>query len=54
MERHRDDLTLLFSRDFGLAPEESVSAALVLVSELNDESIGKLRGAFRAMPREAK
>ena len=34
--------------------EEGVKAALLLISELNDESIGKLRGAFRAMPREAK
>ena len=42
MERHRDDLTLLFSRDFGLAPEESVSAALVLVSELSEESLNRL------------
>ena len=42
MERHRDDLTLLFSRDFSLAPEESVSAALLLVSELSEESLNRL------------
>lgn len=47
MERHRDDLTLLFSRDYGLAPEESVAAALVLISELSDESLNRLAERVR-------
>lgn len=45
---------MLFCRSFSLSPEEGVKAALLLTSELNDESIAKLRAAFRAMPREAK
>ena len=45
---------MLFFRSFSLSPEEGVKAALLLISELNDESIAKLRAAFRAMPREAK
>ena len=54
LETQRDELSVLFCRSFSLSPEEGVKAALLLTSELNDESIGKLRGAFRAMPREAK
>ena len=54
LETQRDELSVLFCRSFSLSPEEGVKAALLLISELNDESIGKLRGAFRAMPREAK
>ena len=54
LETQRDELSVLFFRSFSLSPEEGVKAALLLISELNDESIGKLRGAFRAMPREAK
>ena len=54
LETQRDELSVLFCRSFSLSPEEAVKAALLLISELNDESIGKLCGAFRAMPREAK
>ena len=54
LETQRDELSVLFCRSFSRSPEEGVKAALLLISELNDESIDKLRGAFRAMPREAK
>ncbi len=42
MEERRDDLTLLFSRKFGLTPEESIRAALILMSELKEESLARL------------
>lgn len=42
MERTRDDLILLFSDSYGLSPAESAKAALVLMSELNEESLNKL------------
>lgn len=42
MESRRDDLTLLFSRKFGLTPEESVRAALTLMGELKEESLARL------------
>lgn len=54
LETQRDELSVLFCRSFSLSPEEGVKAALLLISELNDESIAKLRAAFRVMPREAK
>ena len=45
LEAERDDLVLLFSRVLGLSPEESTRAALVLTSELREESRAKLRAA---------
>ena len=54
LETQRDELSVLFCKSFSLSPEEGVKAALLLISELNDESIGKLREAFRTMPREAR
>lgn len=42
MERTRDDLILLFSSTYGLSPAESAKAALVLMSELNEESLNRL------------
>lgn len=54
LETQRDELSVLFCKSFSLSPEEGVKAALRLISELNDESIGKLREAFKTMPRESK
>ena len=42
LESQRDDLALLFARQFGLSPEESVKAAFALMSELSDESLEKI------------
>ena len=42
LETRRDDLALLFARQFGLSPEESVKAAFALMSELSDESLEKI------------
>lgn len=42
LESRRDDLALLFARQFGLSPEESVKAAFALMSELSDESLEKI------------
>ena len=44
LETRRDDLALLFARQFGLSPEESLKAAFALMSELSDESLEKLKG----------
>ena len=44
LETRRDDLALLFARQFGLSPEESVKAATVLMSELTPESLDKIAG----------
>ena len=54
LETQRDELSVLFCKSFSLSPEEGVKAALRLISELNEESIGKLREAFKTMPRESK
>ncbi len=54
LETQRDELSVLFCKSFSLSPEEGVKAALLLISELNEESVDKLRAAFRAMPRESK
>ena len=54
METQRDELSVLFCKSFSLSPEEGVKAALRLISELNEESIDKLREAFKTMPRESK
>ena len=43
LEGRRDDLALLFSRHFGLSPEESVKAAFALLGELGEESLEKLK-----------
>ena len=45
LETQRDDIALLFSRQFGLSPDESAKAALALMSELAEESLGKLSQA---------
>lgn len=42
IEADLEDLFLMFSREFGLAPDESNAAALLLISELRPESIRKL------------
>ena len=42
LETRRDDLALLFARQFGLSPEESLKAAFALMSELSDESLEKI------------
>ncbi len=44
LETRRDDLALLFARQLGLSPEESLKAAFALMSELNDESLERLKG----------
>ena len=42
LETQRDDISLLFSRQFELSPDESAKAALALMSELTEESLDKL------------
>lgn len=42
MEADLEGLFVLFSRQFGLAPDESNTAAIVLMSELSPESIHKI------------
>ena len=42
LERQRDDLALLFSRELGLEPEESVRAAILMISELSEESLARM------------
>ncbi|MBR6767401.1 MAG: hypothetical protein IKM02_05565 [Clostridia bacterium] len=42
MESDLENLFLLFSREFGIAPDESNTAAVLLLSELKPESIRKL------------
>ena len=39
----KDDLMLLFSMGYGLDINESIKAAILLMSELEEESINKLR-----------
>ncbi len=51
LEHQRDDLALLFSRELGLEPEESVRAAILMISELSEESISRM--CARAAGREA-
>ena len=43
METRRDDLTMLFARQYSLPPEECVSAAFALMSALSEESLETLR-----------
>ncbi len=47
LERRRDELALLFGRSYALPPDESVKAALLLISELSEESILRLQEAQR-------
>ena len=42
MESDLESLFLLFSKEFGLAPDESNTAAVLMLSELKPESIRKL------------
>ncbi len=51
LERQRDDLALLFSRELGLEPEESVRAAILMISELSEESLARM--CARAAGRDA-
>ena len=46
LEAQRDDISLLFSRQYGLPPEEGVRAAFALMSELSEESLQKLQQAL--------
>ena len=43
MERQRDDLSLLFSKRYGLPTEESVRAAFALMSALSADSLARLQ-----------
>jgi DtxR family transcriptional regulator, Mn-dependent transcriptional regulator len=58
LERQRDDLALLFSRELGLEPEESVRAAILMISELSEESLARMcartagSGATRCLAQE--
>lgn len=47
LERERDEIAMLFGQSYDLPPEESVKAALLLISELSNESIDRLRRARR-------
>lgn len=49
LERKRDEIAMLFVKSYALAPDESVKAALLLISELNTESIDRLRKAQRSL-----
>lgn len=46
LEAQRDEISLLFSRQFALPPEEGVRAAFALMSELSEESLKKLQAAL--------
>lgn len=51
MEAHREGLFLLFSQIFGLAPDESSAAAILLMGELRQESLGQLLDRARELAR---
>ena len=42
LERRRDDLAIRLSRDYGIAMDECVKAAVVLLGELSEESLRKI------------
>ena len=41
--KQRDQLSILFVRKFSLAPDEATRAAILLISELKEESLSKLQ-----------
>ena len=43
LEEQRDQLSILFVRKFSLAPDEATRAAILLISELKEESLSKLQ-----------
>ena len=42
LERQRDDLALLFARELGLESEEAVRAAILMISELSEDSVERM------------
>lgn len=45
LEEERDQISILFVRKFSFSPDEATRAAILLISELNEDSLLKLRAS---------
>ena len=53
LEERRDDLSVLFARQYNLPPEECVRAAVVLMGTLAEESLEQLQSFCGSQKAEA-